>query len=192
MEDGRGEINKRLYFLMYKPMSNFHFRFMAFCFKLRDLFLPPKRILEEAEIKPGCVVLDYGCGPGSYSIAAAEMVGAGGKVYALDIHPLACKAVQKAASKKGLKNIETISSDCATGLEKESVDVALLYDTFHWLSRKKAVLEELHRVLKRDGMLSFNDHGMKENDIISGVTEAGLFRLSRKGKKTYSFLKGGG
>ena len=174
---------------MYKQMSDFHFRFMAFYFKLRDLFLPPKRILEEAEIKPGCVVLDFGCGPGSYSIAGAEMVGAGGKVYALDIHPLACKKVQKAASKKDLNNIETINSDCATGLENESVDVALLYDTFHVLSEKKAVLEELHRVLKRDGMLSFNDHHMKEDEIISAVTEAGLFRLSRKGKKTYSFLK---
>jgi len=51
------------------------------------------------------------------------------------------------------------------------------------------VLEELRRVLKPDGILSFSDHHMKENEIVSKVTSRGLFRLSRKGKRTYSFSK---
>ena len=175
---------------MDKPVSNFNFRFMALCLKLRDLFLPREVILKEAQIKPGFVVLDFGCGPGSYSVLAAQMVGATGKIYALDIHPLAGQMVRKAAAKKGLQNIETINSDCATGLENESVDVALLYDTFHLLDDPNAVLGELYRVLKPDGILSFNDHHMEENEIISKVTEGGLFRLSRKGqRKTYTFLK---
>jgi len=171
-------------------MGNLHFRLMALCLKLRDLFLPREVILKEAQIKPGFVVLDFGCGPGSYSILAAQMVGATGKVYALDIHPLAGQIVQKAAVKKGLQNIETINSDFATGLKNESVDAALLYDTFHLLNDPKAVLGELYRILKRDGILSFNDHHMEENEIISKVTKGGLFRLSRKGqRKTYTFLK---
>lgn len=176
---------------MDKPMNNFHFKFMALCLKLRDLLLPPKTVVEEAGVRPGFAVLDFGCGPGSFTIAAAEIIGVSGKVYALDIQPLAVKVVQKAASKKGLGNIETIHSDCATGLEDGSVDVALLYDTFHMLSDKRGVLEELHRVLKRDGILSFSDHHMKENKIISEVTDGGLFRFLRKGKRTYSFVKDG-
>jgi len=85
---------------MDKPVSNFNFRFMALCLKLRDLFLPREIILQEAQIEPGFVVLDFGCGPGSYSVLAAQMVGATGKIYALDIHPLAGQMVQKAAAKK--------------------------------------------------------------------------------------------
>ena len=57
------------------------------------------------------------------------------------------------------------------------------------LSDPDAILNELHRVLKQDGVLSFSDHHLKEDEIISGVTGRGLFRLLRKGTKTYSFLK---
>jgi len=88
-----------------------------------------------------------------------------------------------------LTNIESICSDCATGLEESIMDVVLLYDTFHHLSNPDTVLKELHRVLKPDGILSFSDHHMKEDKILSQVTDKGLFKLSRKGKKTYSFSK---
>jgi ubiquinone/menaquinone biosynthesis C-methylase UbiE len=175
---------------MDKPVSNFHFKFMSFGYKFRDFFLPPKDILKEVGIKPGFPVLDYGCGPGSYTIAAAELVGKLGKIYALDIHPLAVQRVQSIASKKQLTNVETICSNCKTGLPDSSVDVVLLYDTLHILSDPNGVLEELHRVLKPNGILSFSSGGhIKENEIISKVTNRQLFRLSRKGKRTYSFLK---
>ena len=111
-------------------------------------FLPRRKVLREVREKPGFYLLDYGCGPGSYSLIAAELAGKEGKVYALDIHPLAVKRIQEKAEKKGLTNIKTILSDCETGLEKESVDVVLLYDVFHELSEPNLVLKELNRVLK--------------------------------------------
>jgi ubiquinone/menaquinone biosynthesis C-methylase UbiE len=174
---------------MDKPKSNIDFKFMSLIYKFRNLFLPCKNILKEVGIKPGFHVLDYGCGPGSYITPLAELVGESGKIYALDIHPLAIQKVQSIASKKQLNNVETICSDCKTGLPDNSVDVVLLYDTFHNLGDPNGVLEELHRVLKPDGILSFSDHHLKEDEIVSKVTSGGLFRLSRKGEKTYSFLK---
>jgi ubiquinone/menaquinone biosynthesis C-methylase UbiE len=159
-------------------------------YKFRDLFLPRKNVLKEVDIKPGFHILDYGCGPGSYSIVAARLVGSTGKVYALDVHPLAIQRVGNAASRKGLTNIETIQSDCATGLGDESIDVVFLYDILHHLSEPDAVLEEMHRVLKPSGILSCNDHHLKEEEIISKIISTGLFKLSSKGKKTYSFSKG--
>ena len=174
---------------MDKRMGNLAFRFMSFGFVFRDLFSPRRNILNEVGIRPGFHILDYGCGPGSYSIVAAEMVGATGEVHALDIHPLAVRRVQDVASKKRLTNIETIHSNCATGLPSNSVDVVLLYDTFHTLTNKDGVLQELHRVLKPNGILSFSDHHMKEDRIMSKVTDGGLFRLSAKGRRTYSFSR---
>jgi len=172
-----------------KPKPTWDFKFMSFGYKFRDLFLPRMNILKEVGIKPGFHVLDYGCGPGSYIIPLAELVSKSGKIYALDIHPLAIQTVQNIASKRQLTNVETICSDCKTGLPDNSVDVILLYDTFHDLSDPNGVLEELHRVLKPNQILSFSDHHMKENEIVSKVTNEGLFRLSRKGKRTYSFSK---
>ena len=170
-------------------MTNFNFKFMAFSYKFRDLCLPRMDILKEVGIKKGFYVLDYGCGPGSYIVPLAELVGKSGKIYALDIHPLAIQKVQDIVSKKQLANVETILSDCKTGLLDNSLDVVLLYDTFHALSAPGGILEELHRVLKADGALSFSDHHMKEYEIVSGVTNGRLFRLSRKVERTYTFSR---
>jgi ubiquinone/menaquinone biosynthesis C-methylase UbiE len=174
---------------MNKPAFNLHFIFMSLGFKFRDLRLPRKNILKEVGIKPGFHVLDYGCGPGSYIIPLAELVGESGKVYALDIQPLAIRKVQGIASKKKLANVETILSDCKTGLHRNSLDAVLLYDVLHHLSDPHKVLKELHRVLKPDGILSFSDHHMKEREILAEVANGGLFRPQRKGRKTYTFLK---
>ncbi len=172
-----------------RPIPNIAFKVMCAFLNLRNSLLPPTKILKEAGIKPGFCVLDYGCGPGGHSIAAAELVGDEGKVYALDIHPMALKKVQKLASDKGLANIETIHSDCATGLEAESLDMVLLYDIFHMLNDPESVLRELHRVLKPDATLSMDDHHMKEEDVVSKVEGTGLFKLRGRGEKTYEFAK---
>jgi len=116
-------------------------------------------------------------------------VGKSGKVYALDIHTLAIQKVKDVVSKYNLQNVETIRSDCKTGLPDNSIDVVLLYDTFHDLRHPNRVLKELRRVLKPKGILSFSDHHMKENEIVSKLTDKGLFRVSGKGKRTYSFSK---
>ena len=76
--------------------SDWGFRLMALEFKVRDFFRPRKGILKEVGIKLGYQVLDYGCGPGSYTTALSELVGKTGSVYALDAHPLAIKMVQGA------------------------------------------------------------------------------------------------
>ena len=174
---------------MDKPMSNFDFQFMSVGYKFRDLRLPRKNILEEIGIKPGFQVLDYGCGPGSYIAPLAKLVEESGKVYALDIHTLAIQKVQDIALKKRLENVETILSDCQTGLPDNTLDAVLLYDAFHHLSDPNGVLKELHRVLKPDGILSFGDHHMEEKEIVAELTKNQLFRLLKKGQRTYTFLK---
>jgi ubiquinone/menaquinone biosynthesis C-methylase UbiE len=153
-----------------KPKTNLDFRLMSLTYKFRDFFLPRMGILREVGINPGFTVLDYGCGPGSYIIPTVELLGKSGMIYALDIHPLAIKSIRGIVAKKRLTNVETIQSDCKTGLPDTSVDVALLYDVFHGLGDPNGVLAELHRVLKPNGILSFSDHHMKEDEIVSRVT----------------------
>jgi len=169
---------------MDKQKSDLGFRMMAITFKIRDFFSPRAKILAEVGIQPGWSILDYGCGPGGYIKDAAGLAGPRGKVYALDIHPSALAMVDAL----GLNNVQTILSDCDTGLESNSLDAVLLYDTFHDLSESYRVLNELHRVLKPGGLLSFSDHHMEENDILESIVN-GRFELVEKGEKTYTFCK---
>jgi ubiquinone/menaquinone biosynthesis C-methylase UbiE len=176
---------------MDKPMSKVGFKLMTLVFRIRDLFRPRMDLLKEVGIEPGFCILDYGCGPGGYIAPLAQLVGISGEIYALDINPFALKEVQKIAANNAIANIKTIESDCNTGLPNNHVDAVLLYDTFHNLSQPDDVLGELHRVLKSGGTLSFSDHHMKAQDIIMRVTKTGLFKLLKKGKKTYKFSKVG-
>jgi len=169
------------------PEPDSHFRLMSWIYQVRDLFRPRKNILKEVGLNEGFQVLDYGCGPGSYLIPVANLIGPSGKIYALDIHPLALEMVKKRAAQGRLANVITIQSDGLTGLPGQSLDVGLLYDVFHDLEQPGRVLRELHRVLKPGGILSFSDHHLQEAEIISAVTKDGLFRLASKGKKTYAF-----
>ena len=174
---------------MDTPISPFKFQRMSWMLSLRDLFVPPGEITGEVEIRPGFRVLDYGCGKGSFTFQAAQRVGPEGKVYALDIHPQALEKVQEAALKKGFTNIETIQTSCITQVPSGSIDVVLFYYVLHWLTDPDCVLGELHRILKPNGLLSFRDPYMKEDEILRTVTERGWFRLSGKGEKTYRFAR---
>ena len=174
---------------MQRTQSGLAFKFMTLVFKIRDLLYPRAAVLEEAGIEVGFRVLDYGCGPGSYIAPLADLVGESGEVYALDVHPLAVEGIERIAVERGLHNVKTVHSGCGTGLPDDSLDVVLLYDVFHDLSSPDDVLTELHRVLKPGGVLSFSDHHMKEEEILSRVTSGGLFDLARKGRKTFTFAK---
>jgi ubiquinone/menaquinone biosynthesis C-methylase UbiE len=77
---------------MGEKMSNFAYKMMAHVgMPIRNLFMQPDKIFAEVKIEPGCQALDFGCGPGVFTLMLAEKTGQSGLVYALDIHPLAVK-----------------------------------------------------------------------------------------------------
>ena len=174
---------------MDKRYPNFAFKMMSFIYIFRDLIAPPEEILKEIEIKQGYKILDYGCGPGSFTLAAAKIVGSAGKIHAADIHSLAINKVRKKVARKGYKNIETILTSYETGLDDESIDVALLFDILHGLSEPESILKEIYRVLKKEGKLAVTIHHIKEHKGVEIVDRTSLFKLEHKGGKTHTFKK---
>ena len=170
-----------------KIMKNTSFKIMSALFVLRDKFTDPMEKIKRAKVKKGYYVLDYGCGPGSFSLAASKVVGNSGKVFSADIHPLSAEKIHKKISKEGLSNIETITTDCYTGLKDNSIDVIICFDMFHMVNDQYKILKEFRRVLKPNGILSLDCHHMKE--IESKVVDKGLFKLVEKIDKTYNFKK---
>ncbi len=136
-------------------------------------------------VKEGQTFLDYGCGTGCFVIPAARIVGRRGKVYALDCFPRQLEIVEERSKKEGLANIETILSNNKTGLPDESIDTVWMCDAFHEVEQRRAVLEELHRVLKREGVLAIYD-GMRDR-VLCYTT--GLFSLTGRDGKLLRFAK---
>ena len=172
------------------PMSDLGFRCMALYLRLRERFEEPRERLASVGLDRGQIVLDYGCGIGSYTLPAAQIVGDEGRVYALDIHPLAIKAVERRARKGNLANITTIHSDTETGISDESVDAILLYDVLHSVPDKGALLRELHRVLRPDGLLSVLPDHMEEEVFLRTMEAGDLFVLQDRQGKVFAFQKG--
>jgi ubiquinone/menaquinone biosynthesis C-methylase UbiE len=165
---------------------------MALTLRLRERFRDVKGDLAQAGLKPGQVVLDYGCGVGSYTLPAAEMVGADGLVYALDVEPLALKMAQERVARAGLSNVKTIQSERATGLPDDSLDVVLLYDVLHGIQDKSALLQELARVLKAGGILSVRPEHMAEGAFLEMMNGLGLFAFESQHGQCYQFTRQAG
>ena len=173
--------------------SGIGFRLMALEFRLRDLLRPPEKILREAGLEQGMTVLDVGCGPGGYSMAAARLAGPGGRVYAVDINPLAVRTVREAAAAAGQANI-TVYDGLAALPPDLRVDLVLLYDVLHDIPDKVRTMGELWKTLRPGGTLSVSDHHLEEKELLAHVTGGGKFSLAGKGRWAYGFrrLEAGG
>ncbi len=172
-----------------QKMSDLSFRGMALWLRLRERFRAPKAELLNHGLGPGQVVLDFGCGIGSYSIPAARIVGDEGLVYALDIHPLAIRAVERRAREANLSNIRTILSSGDTALADGSVDVVLLYDVLHSVAEKEALMEELYRVLKPGGLLLVKPDHMTRDELLDKVQPGASFSLQRERGESFEFKR---
>jgi ubiquinone/menaquinone biosynthesis C-methylase UbiE len=125
---------------------------------LKELAVP---FLKRVGVQPKQRVLDFGCGPGFYTVPAARIVGRRGRVFALDKSAKVLQELEQRAKEERLSNIEILltSGELVIPLDDDSVDVCLLYDVIHshYFSQQRRVtlLREIQRVLKSGGLLSF-------------------------------------
>ena len=162
-------------------MNSLWFRLMSleYRFKTNDV----AQTLKDAGIQAGMSVLDFGCGPGRYTLPVAGLVGSGGTVYAVDVHPLAIAMVERKAKRDRLSNVHTIRTDCVTGLPSGSIDAVLLFDALHDMENKTAVLKEIHRVLNQNGRLQYKDHSFFGDQLISLMKSSGFCTADDRAKQ---------
>ena len=169
-------------------MNNLAFRMMTHLgMPLRDRLMPPDAMLAEAGPRPGWRVLDYGCGPGTFVIKAAEAVGPSGEVTGLDIQPLALRYVEKRAAKAGLSNVRTMTPEGTASVPDASLDLVILFDVYHMLPDGPAVLSEIRRMLKSGGRLAFSDHHLDAADLGPAITAHGAWIAEDIGRYTMNF-----
>lgn len=96
-------------------------------------------------------VVDFGCGYGTFSLTAAQMVR--GRVYALDIEPEMIASTQAKARAKGLSNVRTLLRDFVrygTGFGDATMSFAMLFNILH-CAHPDDLLAEAYRVLAPGG-----------------------------------------
>lgn len=101
-------------------------------------------------------ILDFGFGFGQYLFAATYTYPRG-MIYGIDGDAICIKEVGDKIKERGITNVKVIGEEVSdlSRFEDNSMDLVLLYDTLHAsFSKKKMLLDEAHRVLKKGGCLS--------------------------------------
>jgi ubiquinone/menaquinone biosynthesis C-methylase UbiE len=102
--------------------------------------------------------VDYGCGPGRYTMRFSKLVGETGRVYAVDIHQLAVEAVKRKIAEYQLRNVvPVLASGYDSTLPEHTADVVCALDMFFAIQQPAEFLGELKRITRQDGMLIIDD-----------------------------------
>jgi ubiquinone/menaquinone biosynthesis C-methylase UbiE len=110
-------------------------------------------------LEPGISVVDLGSGPGDYSIPMAKLIGAEGRVFAVDLWEGCIEFLKSEIERQGIVNIEPILADMSKRLpfEGESIDACLMATILHDLKDNQshdATLTEVKRFLKKGGIFA--------------------------------------
>ena len=129
--------------------------------------LPPENLASFAgtgnpflfgDLRAGERVVDVGCGTGVDSLIAAQQVGPGGKVVAVDMTAEMRQKTRDGAREMGLSNVEVRDGFAETlPVEDGSADVVISNGVVNLCPDKRAVFGEMLRVLRPGGRIQIGD-----------------------------------
>jgi ubiquinone/menaquinone biosynthesis C-methylase UbiE len=133
-----------------------------------------ERIAEEApdaairalKIPRGATVADIGAGSGYMTARLATQVGPAGRVFANDVQPQMLEMLRRRLAAQNIGNVTLVQGDIDDPrLPAASVDLELMVDVYHELSRPQAMLRRLREALKPGGRLALVEY-RKEDPAI--------------------------
>jgi ubiquinone/menaquinone biosynthesis C-methylase UbiE len=116
-------------------------------------FFNPACIVSRLDCAGPVDVVEFGCGYGMFTVAAAKAVS--GTVYALDIDPVMVAETATLAARNGLANVRAEERDFlahGTGRPDGSAGYAMLFNILH-VEEPVALLREAYRTLKPGGRM---------------------------------------
>jgi arsenite methyltransferase len=109
-------------------------------------------------LEPGERVVDIGCGAGFDTLIAADQVGPTGRVVGVDMTAEMLAKARRGVAELGLAHVE-VREGLAEELPVDDgwADVVISNGVFNLCADKRAVFDELRRVLRPGGWLQFAD-----------------------------------
>jgi predicted methyltransferase len=98
-------------------------------------------------------VADVGAGGGFFTVRLARAIGAGGRVFAVDVSPDAVRDLKQRISREGLENVEVITGDPTDPQLPQSLDAVLIVNAYHEMYEHRAILDKIRQALKLGGRL---------------------------------------
>ncbi|MBI5654961.1 methyltransferase domain-containing protein [Candidatus Uhrbacteria bacterium] len=113
----------------------------------------PFKLLERVGIRQGQRVADLGCGAlGHFVFPAAQLVGANGSVFAVDIQRSVLEQIEKRAKDGQYFNVFPVWSDIdvyrATRIEDASLDLTLLINNLYLSQNREGLIREMARLAR--------------------------------------------
>lgn len=152
--------------------------------KLRRFLQNPQKVLRPY-INEEMTILDFGCGPGFFTIEIAKMLSGGGKVIAADLQDGMLEKVRnkiKGTQLEQIIRLHKCKSD-KIGIE-EAVDFILAFYVIHEVPDKERLFNEFQSTLKPGGRILIiepNFHVSKKafKNMIGTMESSGLKVIER-------------
>ncbi|MEA1925568.1 MAG: class I SAM-dependent methyltransferase [Candidatus Altiarchaeota archaeon] len=149
----------------------------------------PDDIIKALDLSPGMNIIDLGAGGGYYTLRFAELVGASGRVYAVDTDRGNLEHIQTKALEEGMDNVEVVhSSGDDIPLSEREINLVYSRNAYHHLTARVEYFHKLRRLLKPKGRVALVDydgrgsrfsfhklfgHYVRRDDAVSEMNEAG-------------------
>jgi ubiquinone/menaquinone biosynthesis C-methylase UbiE len=120
----------------------------------RDKWQRADEIIGKLMIKPGSSVADVGCHEGYFTIKLAKVVGAQGRVYAVDVSRDKTEKLKKHLEERKIQNVNVIlGEENNPRLPPLALDAVLIVDTYHEMDAHQEILGAIKNALKLKGRL---------------------------------------
>jgi ubiquinone/menaquinone biosynthesis C-methylase UbiE len=140
---------------------------------VREHALKPEELVRRLGLRTADRVADLGAGPGFWTPYLGRAV-TDGRVIATDLRADYLAVAADRARGAGLENVETRVADAASpGLERASVDLALLCQLDHYLKDRTTYFRAVRDALKPGGRIALVNYARYEQPDRAALAAAG-------------------
>lgn len=164
--------------------------------------LQPKQMLLRLGLKEGDTMADIGCGPGFFTLPAAEIVGSHGTVFAADVQGEMLSAVKSRTVEQGVTNVRVVkTSEMDVPLPQASADFVLLAFVLDEVNHRSTFLHRVARILKPGGTIAVIewqkheqvegpplDDRLSPDELLADAQAAGLVIDKREDLNDHQYL----
>lgn len=120
----------------------------------RDKWQRPNDLIKQLNIHEGSNVADIGCHEGYMSIKLARVVGAKGKVFAVEVDQSKIDKLRNHLTERKITNVILVKGDHDNPkLPIQSLDAIIILDTYHEMDDHDEILRHILAALKPGGRL---------------------------------------
>ncbi len=120
----------------------------------------PDRVIEALDLRTGAQVADLGAGDGYFTFALADAVGAGGRVYAVDVDADVVGGLRASVASRGYDNVEVVLAEYDDpGLPDGEIDMVFLCNVYHHIDDRVKYFSDLRGDLAPGARVAIVDIG---------------------------------